>query len=204
MELNLNYFILFFFLCKRIRSTSEEFPFLLDKFPGYSIIFHVNNESVKNFNNLIETRNLRRTPSIILNYDKSMRNTLRKPEGYKFLNVVILKKIREFEKFSCKTHNVLHKDVIVFLGSNTKTIRNYRRETCSMGGFHKAGSVFFYQLKQKKLYHVKYFSGSVENRVEPLKSLKINLSSYLNDFRNFNGYNFKVAFTRTKPNVWCR
>lgn len=187
-----------------LRNIFEELDAKLnDDYPNYNLILHYDNNmrdilTDNGFFNKFSSIGSR----LLINYDRNLiKNRLKRPYGYKFINLICMCEPYKFARYINDTENVYFRDVNIFLMINYDfMIENNVWD--NVNGLENTGSTILIDLNENDYYYVMYYK---ENRSKIL--IKINrtsiLSNYVNKFRDFNGHIFNVGFVTQKPYVFC-
>nr|XP_015834218.1 PREDICTED: uncharacterized protein LOC107397694 [Tribolium castaneum] len=164
---------------------------ILEQFPDYDLILHFDNTTVTSLDSIFTQRVVK-----LINYDlKNYEKLLNRPKGYKYLNLVLLSNSHEFKTYSSKVYNFQRYDFVVFV---TREIQGDKVWTIS--GLERAAATLIYTNLDKRLFHCCYYCG---NETGVLKETKIfNLNQLLNNYSNFNGHVFKIAYANYRPFFW--
>lgn len=203
----LQYFFILISTCTiTINETTDNISTrILKQFNNYGIIFHYDNETASELISLFTGFN---ETVYLVNYDKHNANLIR-PNDFRYVNMVYLSNPMEFVRFSDVDYNLEPTDIIIiFLNTfmdNLKQLRRYLKRLLKIGGLHRAGALFFYDLSTKSLLNSCFYCG---NQTESLNLITNNenlpdLTKYVNDFHNFRGHLFHIGYTNFPPFFTC-
>lgn len=179
---------------------------IFNNYYDYELMYHYENVTYDLFNKYLITDRVR----VTYNYDNFKR--FRRPRGYKYLHVILLSETERFENYSSIYYKVIYDDRLLFIVNNNDDDDDYLLKSYdwNRSGFENAASLIVYNLKTLTLYHVKYYDGinngslrKIDYNVNDDGVDDLNLTKYVNDYRNFNGYKFRVGYIDFEPYFRC-
>ena len=184
---------------------------VLKQYPEHDFIFHYDNSTFKDLHAFFQHPESTHPVLQLINYDMS--SNVKRPVGYKFINIVFLHNPFLFERFSDVDFNLEYTDVVVFVMYNfqpasKRVVSDYHFvDVWNQRGLEKCSNVIVYDLKSSRFYYVQFYVGAmagVLRGVEEKGGGSPNISRYMNEFLDFNGHVFHVAFYPYEPFISCK
>lgn len=164
------------------------------QFLDYDLIFHFNNKSMINPETIL-LKSKKYRAFYLINYDLPHEKLLTRPRGYNYINIVTLENPHYFKSYSSKVYNFYQSDFVIFI-----TTKIQEDQIWKISGLQRASATLIYTTAEKRIYYCCYFCG---NETAVLKETKTsNLRRLLNNYSNFNGHVFKIAYSDYKPFFW--
>lgn len=191
------------------------FSEIFKQFRRYQLIVHYDNSTMKNIDKVLNQNVLDFTSILLYNYDlnKETVKNFQRPLGYAFFHVVYLQNPFIFEEFTSRLFNVEFVDVILFIekGFDKKLIANtniYLKTAWMQDGVNRCGLVILLDVSKRQFYTVKFYSGEIAGVINNITTSKEqngipDLAKHVNNFRDFNGHVFYVAYYPYAPFIWC-
>ena len=166
---------------------------ILNQFLDYDLVIHFDNSNLHRLDFLSE-KNPNHQTVHLFNYNY-IQTVLRRPRGYKYVNVVILQDPFEFQTFSLQPYSFYQYDFVLFV---TTTIQE--TEVWKMAGLKRASAVFVYNIEEDKMFHCCYYCG--KDTAVLKETTSYSLRQLLNNYSDFNGHIFRIAYTDFPPFFW--
>lgn len=187
---------------------------VIEQFYEHNIIYHYDNTSKHKIFE-IGHRTKVNCSILMINYDSSRKQStmISRPNGYKFLHIILLKNYRRINEFTKKSKQSVNNLDIIFVLVHLNSA-NKAKFKGVLYNLHKVGAFFILNVKSFSLYHVCFYCGKKIEKWQKLTDLTDNISDYYNNvkslaqkiyknqFRDFNGHIFKVGYTTYKPFYW--
>lgn len=173
-------------------------PYVLKQFLDYNLIIHFDNKTAKYLDYIMKTKDPDNQLVYLINYDEEINKIDKRPDGNKYINIVLLENPFNFQVYSDQPFNFWHYDFVLFL------VKRFgrRQQIWSMKGLPRAAGCFMYNSKVQHLYYCCYYCG---NNTAVLKKAPIlNLRSLLNNYSDFNGHIFRVGYAQYPPFFWWK
>lgn len=183
----------------------------LSLYHDFDLIIHTDNVSLDAANYFLDCIKDLIKSYTFFNYDRNVPNNLIRPHHYRFINLVILKNNTRFLNYT-NNFNVNLNDVIIFCLSK----RDYRnvennKTFYEMNSLKYAGNVLFvfFLKNQVKIYKKCYYCGNESMKLTYLETANnetVNIDKWdllPNNFTNFNGHYFRVAYLDYFPYMFC-
>lgn len=186
---------------------------ILKQFYNYEVIVHYDNITYEEMDDFYDINSENFPVMLLFNYN-TVNFELTRPHGYRFLNLVYLTNPFDFEQFS--TLNIRYVDVVLFvvkdLDINPNVQTNYQlKNLWTQNGLNNSGSVILYDIRKDDFYCVRFYFGEMSGLLNKITvtgndsevATLPDLPSYINEFVDFNGHIFYVAYYPYAPFIWC-
>ncbi|GJQ73289.1 hypothetical protein Trydic_g13661 [Trypoxylus dichotomus] len=187
---------------------------IIRKYLDYQVIVHYDNLTAGKMEDFFSVEHGDFPLILLFNYDNSAVE-LKRPTGYKFLNLVYLTNPFDFEEFSSRRFSLKYEDVVLFVvkdfDEKPSAESNYQLKSVWMQkGLDSSGCVILYNIDKGDFYYVRFYFGRMTGVLNKIRVGKNNgnesipdLLDYVDEFTNFNGHVFYVAYYPYAPFIWC-
>lgn len=185
---------------------------LVKKYKDYNFVIHTDNVSLIRANYFLTTTNKHMLRSYtIFNYDYLSTDVPRRPEGFRFLNIVLMADPSLFASYLDDLNVILY-DVVIYVINTQYFAAGINSTFWKTPNLKFAGNVIILTLGRKKVnvYRKCYYCGTYAHNLKHLQTTSassVNIDKkelMISDFNNLNGHFFKVAFLDYFPYMFCK
>jgi hypothetical protein len=177
---------------------------LARKFQQHDLILHVDNTTKYTANTLLK---FNPTITTIFNHD-AYDQRIRRPIGLKYTNVVLFSDPFDFSKYLLHNSNIHYSDIIIF-GTLPATFNALAKNYSVIPNLDKVGKVIICNYSQKIEVYVICFYCGAGNGLTLVETFRPDTSVikcehlFPQNFENFYGHTFKIAYIDYFPYVYC-
>ncbi|RZC40792.1 uncharacterized protein BDFB_004391, partial [Asbolus verrucosus] len=170
---------------------------ILGQFLDYDLVIHFDSTAIPHLDKIFATKNHEHQAVHLVNYDEVNRIKTR-PKGYKYVNIVHLQNPFDFESYSSIDYNLYQFDVVLFILEDYTTAQIHSSQIWRITGLDGASSIFIYS--DGLMFYCCYYCGNATAILQEIPTE--GLRQRLNDYSDFNGHVFKIAYTDFPPFFW--
>ncbi|KAF5269563.1 hypothetical protein FQR65_LT05901 [Abscondita terminalis] len=178
------------------QEAEEDLLQVFAQFVHYDVILHFDN-----FTKNVLDRFIFRIDAVffIINYDGEVIQP--RPSGYKFLNIIYLRNVSEFERFSYNYTSIQKNDVMFFLSGDVSLQWPI---IWKISNLNQSLGLLVYNLQSRRLHYKCFYCGLNSTFLQEVVTRRFpKIPDYLMSYSNFHEHVFHIGYMPFAPFFWC-